>query len=205
MPPLMRMLRGEGRLFGAGGRRPVQLEEIATERLSLRPLSMADVRRVAILASDWGIASMTARIPFPYTERDAAEWIGGLDASEAVAAIERAGVLIGLVGYSPAADGRSAEIGYWIGRPYWGQGFATEAASAMLSHCFAKERFERLTCCHFLDNPASRRVIEKLGFRALGQCSAWSEARRCHAPTQRYELRAPKRWDWSGSWPVRRG
>lgn len=194
MSALMRLLRGRRPAHGGGD--PKRMPVIATERLVLRPVALADSRRVAMLAGDWSIASMTARIPFPYTERDATEWIGGLGADETVAAIELGGDLIGLAGYVPAADHRSAELGYWIGRPYWGHGYMTEAAGAIVEHCFASERFERLTCCHFADNPASQRVIEKLGFRPVGACSAWCEARRREAPTVRYELLAPRRRAW---------
>lgn len=178
--------------------------ELVTERLRLRALRDIDVRRIAQLAGDWSIASMTARIPFPYTERDAVEWVSGLGEGEVVRAIEHGGELIGLVGYTPTPDGRAAELGYWIGRPHWGQGYATEAARAIVAHCFEAHGFERLTCCHFIDNPASQRVIEKLGFRIVGPCSAWSEARRRDAPTLRYELLGPStRGGWSRLWRKR--
>jgi RimJ/RimL family protein N-acetyltransferase len=185
-----RDVRPRGGTAGGGVERGVAL---CTERLLLRPVGDGDIRRIAQLAGDWSVASMTARIPFPYTERDAVEWIGGLGEGEVVAAIERDGELIGMVGYTLAPDRRSAEFGYWIGRPYWGVGYATEAARAMVEHCFTTERFDRLTCCHFTDNPASERVIGKLGFTAVGTCSAWSEARRREAPTVSYELVAPAR------------
>jgi RimJ/RimL family protein N-acetyltransferase len=90
----------------------------------------------------------------------------------------------------PADDG-SAEIGYWIGKPWWGRGFATEAAQALVRHCFATVGIERLTCCHFVDNPASARVIRKLGFRLVGPCTAWCEARGADVETLLYERRRP--------------
>lgn len=183
------------RLFDRGS--PARNVTLRTERLLLRPVGEADIRRIAQLAGDWSVASMTARLPFPYTERDAVEWIGGLGEGEVVSAIERDGELIGMVGYTLTPDRRAAEFGYWIGRPYWGGGYATEAARATIAQCFAVERFERLTCCHFTDNPASARVVEKLGFKVVGTCSAWSQARRREAPTVRYELTAPARhWCW---------
>ncbi|MFN3867651.1 MAG: GNAT family N-acetyltransferase [Hyphomicrobiaceae bacterium] len=174
---------------------------LETERLRLRPVGAGDARRVAQLAGDWSIASMTARVPFPYTERDAAEWIAELGPGELVAAIIRRGddaaELIGLVGYTTTPGGRSAELGYWIGRSYWGAGFATEAAAAVIRHCFERERFDALTCCRFADNPASGRVIDKLGFVLAGECSAWCEARRREAPALRYEMSRPAPRHWS--------
>lgn len=187
---------------GSGGRRRSSgLLVLETERLRLRPVGADDARRIAQLAGDWSIASMTARVPFPYTERDAAEWIAELGSGEVVAAIIRRGddaaELIGLVGYTPSPGGRSAELGYWIGRPYWGAGFATEAAAAVVRHCFESERFDCLTCCHFADNPASGRVIAKLGFVYAGECSAWCEARRREAPALLYNLANPSLRPWS--------
>ena len=61
------------------------------------------------------------------------------------------------------------EIGYWIGKPWWGRGFATEATHTLMEHCFDACGFRRLTCGHFVDNPASARVIAKLGFRRVGR------------------------------------
>lgn len=157
-------------------------------RLQFRPLTPADAPRVALVSGEWDVARMTARIPYPYSERDAAGWIAsvGDGTDEFVRGIEHEGVLIGACGYVVDADG-AAEIGYWIARTHWGQGFATEAGRALIGYCFRKARFRRLTCCHFTDNPASRRVIEKLGFRLIGPASGWSDARRHEAPTLRYE------------------
>lgn len=161
-----------------------------TKRLVLRPLQRSDAKRIAELAGDWDVARMTARIPFPYAEVQALEWIEGLYEGEVVRAIEHEGTLVGLVGYMPQDKG-AAEIGYWIGKPYWGHGYATEAAQAMMRHCFGEVRLSRLTCCHFADNPASERVIAKLGFRRTGMCKAYSEARQAEAATVRYERKRP--------------
>lgn len=176
-----------------GSRRTVADGVLRTTRLVLRPLVDNDVTRIALLAGDWDVASMTARVPYPYTEADARHWLDGLEPGELVRGIERDGELIGLTGYLPSADRASAEIGYWIGKPYWGHGYATEAARALVAHCFSRQRFERLTCCHFADNDASARVIAKLGFRSTGSCSCWCEARRREAEAVRYELARPLR------------
>lgn len=171
---------------------------IRTARLVLRPLSEADLIDIAQLAGDWAIASMTARIPYPYTPHDARQWLDGLEQGEFVRAITMAdeGRLLGITGYLPSEDGRLAEIGYWVGKPFWGRGIATEAAHALVDHAFAGAGFAKLTCCHFADNPASARVIEKLGFTSTGSCSCWCEARRVEAPAVQYEL---ARGDWRQS------
>lgn len=191
MARLSRLLgRGSPGRFPDGG-------FIRSARLVLRPLSEADLIDIARLAGDWAIASMTARIPYPYTPDDARQWLDGLEDGEFVRAItmadEAESRLLGITGYLPSADGSIAEIGYWVGKPYWGRGIATEAAYALVDHCFASTAFEKLTCCHFADNPASARVIEKLGFTPTGACSCWCEARRVEAPAKQYEL---ARGDW---------
>lgn len=172
-------------------RRPADGGLIRTGRLVLRPLREADLPDIARLAGDWAIASMTARIPYPYTPDDARQWLDGLEEGEFVRAVTIAGEedqLLGITGYLPSDDRRIAEIGYWVGKPYWGRGIATEAAYALVSHLFADAGFDKLTCCHFADNPASARVIEKLGFTSTGSCSCWCEARRVKAAAEQYEL-----------------
>ncbi len=159
-----------------------------SRRLSYRALTQTDAAAVAAISGDWDVARMTARIPYPYSVRDAEGWIAsvGDGTGEFVRGIEHDSVLIGACGYVVYADG-AAEIGYWIARSRWGQGFATEAGRALVGHCFRSAGFRRLTCCHFTDNPASQRVIEKLGFRLIGPAAGWSDARQHEAPILRYE------------------
>jgi RimJ/RimL family protein N-acetyltransferase len=163
---------------------------LRTERLELRPLALGDAARIAALAGDWDIARMTARIPYPYSLVDADAWISSIGDGEFVRGIVHQGQLIGACGYVVDESG-AAEIGYWIGKDHWGQGFATEAARAIIGHCFGAGGFKRVVCCHYQDNPASKRVIEKLGFRLIGPCVGWCEARQSEAPTLRYEQRRP--------------
>lgn len=167
-------------------------ELIRTERLTLRPVGEDDIRRIAELAGDWDVARMTGRVPYPYSEALAREWITGLQEGEFVRGIEYGGKLVGVCGYTPGRR-KTAEIGYWIGKPYWGQGFATEAAQAIVDHCFRTAGLARLTCCHFVENHASARVIAKLGFRRIGPARGWCEARRVEVDTITYEKRRPLR------------
>ncbi len=166
------------------------VKPISTRRLVLRPLNDGDVPELAQLAGDWDVARMTARIPYPYSEELAREWVASLGADEFVRMVTLKGTLIGAVGYVAEAHG-SAEIGYWIGKPWWGRGFATEAAGALVRHCFTAGGFKTLTCCHFADNPASARVIQKLGFTAAGECVTWSDARQGAFPARTYTLSRP--------------
>src|SRR5690606_24718876 len=121
----------------------------------------------------------------PYSEALAQQWISDLAEGERVLGIVYQRALVGICGYMP--DGDAAEIGYWIGKPWWGRGFAAEAASALIDYCFREAGFERLTCGHFVDNPASGRVIAKLGFRFTGTDHVWCEARQTTVETLKYE------------------
>lgn len=159
---------------------------IRTSRLLLRALTPRDARRIALLAGDWDVARMTGRIPHPYSDELAKQWISDLSEGEDVRGIVHHNELIGICGYMP--DGTSsAEIGYWLGKPWWGRGFATEAAGALIEYCFEEVGFERVTCGHFVDNPASARVISKLGFRYTGVELVWCEARQTNVKTLKYE------------------
>lgn len=175
--------------------RLVKPAHIKTARLVLRPLIDADAEAIAVLAGDWEIARMTARIPYPYSIELAHQWIGDLAEGEVVRGIVLDGQLIGVTGYLPDDDG-AAEVGYWIGKPWWGQGFATEAAEAVIRLCFNAEKVARVTCSHFVDNPASQRVITKLGFQLVGPAQAYCDARRRDVATLRYERLRPRRFAW---------
>jgi RimJ/RimL family protein N-acetyltransferase len=158
---------------------------IRTQRLVLRVPALADAARISLLAGDFDVASMTGTLPHPYSEEMAGEWIRSLHAGDegvAYAMDVAGGALIGCVGYR-AHDKAHAEMGYWIGKPYWGLGYATEAARAIILHAFQKEAFSYLTVGHFRENPASARVIAKLGFERSGEllrdCAATGGRARC--------------------------
>jgi RimJ/RimL family protein N-acetyltransferase len=149
-----------------------QTETIQTARLVLRAPRLDDAVRLVELANDFDIARMTIGMPHPYT-RDYADGflsrMEGLDrAREAVFAIDHPEEgFIGVLGFHPL-EPTAPEIGYWIGRPFWGQGYATEATTAALG--WAREGWGRrlVVSGHFADNPASGRVLEKAGFLYTG-------------------------------------
>ena len=166
-----------------------------SQRLTYRPLDAHDAGRIALLAGDWDVARMTSRIPHPYSLIDADLWIASIDHDEFVRGVEQGGELIGAVGYISGEPGQ-AEIGYWIGKPWWGNGYATEAAGTLMKYCFGEVGFRRLTCGHFIDNPASARVIAKLGFRRIGNGAQWCEARKSDVATVRYVRQRPLLAGW---------
>ena len=146
---------------------------IRTPRLLLRTLTLADASRLALLAGDYDVASMTGTIPHPYSEEMAAEWI--------------VSVLAGEDGYR-AFGPDHAELGYWIGKHYWGMGYATEAVRALILHAFETGGFAYLTAGHFQDNPASERIIAKFGFTPQTSIERDSAARGAKAQCQTYRL-----------------
>ncbi|MFI5230840.1 MAG: GNAT family N-acetyltransferase [Gemmatimonadales bacterium] len=146
---------------------------LTTERLLLRRFAPNDAADVEGLASAWEVADTTLRIPHPYPAGGGGAWIAMhlalVDARVAtVFAIteRRSGALVGAIGIEIAEGGREGELGYWVGVPHWGRGYATEAAGAMVAHAFSDAwSLERLTARYFIRNPASGRVLEKIGMR----------------------------------------
>lgn len=146
-----------------------------TERLVLRPFRREDQDAFRDLAGDFLVSRMTSDIPHPLDAEQARQWL--LPArGEQRFAIEEGGQLVGGAGYFERT-GRTAEVGFWLGRAFWGRGLATEAVAAVIRHAFTEGGFDRLTSSHFVDNPASARVLAKLGFEASGRCPIRSEAR----------------------------
>ena len=160
--------------------------KIRSKRLKLRPVTLRDAKAVARLVNDAEIARNVSHIPHPYEAEDARRWIGALG-EEAVFAVTRRWRLIGCVGLNPVSAGR-AELGYWIGRKWWGRGFATEAAAAVLPYAFLQPDVELVTSAHFLDNPASGQVLRKLGFEQTGEGLRWCEARGERIASAEYSL-----------------
>jgi RimJ/RimL family protein N-acetyltransferase len=162
------------------------LPEILTRRLILRAFRVDDAPRVRELAGEREIAATTTHIPHPYEEGLAEAWIGSQaerrsSGQAVVFAVQlrgdldapadealRAGELVGAVGLELDQENRQAEMGYWIGKPYWGRGLATEAAQAVLRFGFEELSLNRVHAGHFEHNTSSRRVLEKIGMKCEG-------------------------------------
>jgi len=157
-----------------------------TPRLLLRPGWKEDAPALAAAMSDFSIAGKLARVPWPYGVEDAEAFLGEdhgpLPHFLIFARTKGAPRLVGGVGLSQCATG--VELGYWIRRPYWGLGFATEAGRAVVALADDGLRLPRLAASHFVDNPASARVLRKLGFVPTGQvgmrtCNARASVEAC--------------------------
>ena len=143
-----------------------------TPRLLLRPGWPEDAAALHSALADEAIVRNLAQVPWPYSMDDAAAFLARehdpLRPSFLVFKRTRGMPhLVGGCGISAQSDG-TLELGYWIARPYWGLGFATEAASAVMQIARASG-LRNVACSHFIDNPASARVMRKLGFRPVGQ------------------------------------
>jgi RimJ/RimL family protein N-acetyltransferase len=151
-----------------GGARPV----LETTRLRLRPPTLADAGAIERMVGDVRVAEMTASIPHPYPAGGAAEFIRSLATAAAIdLAVERKadGAVIGMASLRPLDGWRVAELGYYIGVPYWRRGYATEAAQRLVDYGFAALGVERFANHVFAGNRASARVMEKLGHRRSGE------------------------------------
>jgi RimJ/RimL family protein N-acetyltransferase len=163
---------GGGTTPGSTSREPT----IETKRLLLRTFMLDDAVRVRELASAREVAATTLNIPHPYEAGDAETWIAtqpeSFQAGEAVHyAITRKqeADLIGAIGLQLQDAHRRAELGYWIGVPYWNQGYCTEAAAAVVNFGFEQLGLHRVFAHHFSSNPASGRVMQKVGMLHEGR------------------------------------
>jgi RimJ/RimL family protein N-acetyltransferase len=174
---------------------------IRSERLFLRPGWPEDWREIFSQIADEGVVRNLAQVPWPYTVEAARQFAElGQDPRcphflMTLPGAEGARV-IGCIGLAPDPDG--VELGYWLGRPYWNRGFATEAARAVLGLARMLGH-RRLFAGHFLDNPASGRVLRKAGFRPTGRIEQrYSLARGVLAPAARHTITLDPAGDCDG-------
>lgn len=146
-----------------------------TERLILRPFELSDACRVQTLAGAYEIYRPTLNIPHPYEDGIAEKWIAshasrfyagqGVDLA---ITLESDGLLIGAIGLAASPTHNRAELGYWIGVPYWGNGYCTEAATRTIRYGFEVMHLHKITSCHMEWNKASGRVMQKAGMSREG-------------------------------------
>jgi RimJ/RimL family protein N-acetyltransferase len=166
---------------------------VRTQRLLLRPGWAEDAAALHRTIADESIVRNLASAPWPYRPEDALAFLATERRPQepAMLVFRRTSgepELIGSVGVGRRPDGE-LEFGYWIARAYWGRGYATEAGRAAVETARRSLRLPRLHAGHFIDNPASGRVLEKLGFRPTGRTAPrYSAGRRAIAPTRLFEL-----------------
>jgi RimJ/RimL family protein N-acetyltransferase len=164
-----------------------------TERLLLRPGWIEDAPALHAAIADEAIVRNLATAPWPYRREDAEAFLTRERRPSDLSLLilrrtESAPEFVGTIGLGPRPDGKT-ELGYWISRRHWNRGYATEAARAVIGIARHSLRLKRLHAGHFLDNPASGRVLEKIGFRPTRLIAPrFSAGRGETAPCRLYEI-----------------
>ncbi|MBN9053040.1 GNAT family N-acetyltransferase [Shinella sp. PSBB067] len=177
---------------------------LLSQRLVMRAPHEDDIDALAHLANNANIATMVARMPHPYTVADAADFVRRTRAGaigKCVYAITKAdnGAFLGCCGIEPHEDGRTVELGYWLGEPFWNQGYATEAAHTLVDMVFRTRDIEQIDArCRVMNIP-SRRVIQKCGFQFQATGMVQSLAVGGMVPVEWYRLDR-KTWVSLKSW-----
>jgi [ribosomal protein S5]-alanine N-acetyltransferase len=148
---------------------------LSTERLILRKLETTDAKRIEELARDYDVAKTTLNIPHPYPKGSAVVFIHSVKESESKGKLVTYAItkkdtneLIGLMAISINSTFNRGELAYWVGKPYWGQGYGTEAAKALLQYGFEVLQLNRIYAQSFTTNPGSWRIMEKIGLKYEG-------------------------------------
>lgn len=155
---------------------PAEIPRLEATHVRLRPFGVADAERLERLIDDAEVASGTLTIPHPYPRGSGAPWIAthgescraGRSITWAITA-RRDGRLLGAISLRLVPAHRRAEAGYWIARAEWGRGFATDALRAVIAYAFDVVGLYRVDAHHFVENPASGRVMLKVGMRSEGR------------------------------------
>ncbi len=145
---------------------------IYTRQLELRPLRTDDAQQIADYFQDWDVVKQTVSVPFPYDERSALTWIARVRrrteaGSQYVFALDRRSdqEMVGSVALTRGTDTSRAELGYWLGKPHWGFGYASEAVRTMSEFGIGSLGLSHIDAAVFRENQASARVLEKAGFK----------------------------------------
>ncbi len=150
-------------------------ERLETQRLVLRRHRRADAPRLAQLLNNWEVVRWLAQVPFPYTEKDALDWISQTGRNwvegrdyQFVAVLKETNEVVGHIGIRMDVPRPTGELGYWFGQPYWGLGYGAEAARAMVAFGFLELKLERLWATYLPENVRSLTVLSKAGLMPDG-------------------------------------
>lgn len=177
---------------------------LVTERLVLRTPHPEDTDALTCLANNARVATMVSRMPHPYTRKDATDFIrraktGAIGKCIYAVTNSDDGRFLGCCGIEPQDDPATLELGYWIGEPHWGNGYATEAAHAVIDMAFRTRNIDCIDVRCRVTNLGSRRVIHKSGFQFQGTGMVNSMALGSTVPVEWYRLDR-KTWISLRSW-----
>ena len=173
--------------------------QIRTRRLVLREPAVRDIPAIVRGLGNWNVACWLGRVPHPYGPRHARTWLerywrlraAGSDMSLAIALTLKPDRMIGMIGCHKV-DGPQPEIGYWLAEPYWGRGYVSEAAKAMLDALLQFKPDARPISSAMLENEGSIRVLEKAGFRRGRRTIAYNVARKRKVAVAYFTYPMPK-------------
>ena len=152
--------------------------EIKTKRLVLkRPDKSINNKLFASLVGDWDIAKWLSDVPYPYTEKDAQKFIKRSSPDDLRFSVFYDEILVGGVGVS-FEENNQLDLGYWIAKDYWGNGFATEASKGLINYVKNETEFKAITACYVKGNKTSAKVLKKLGFIEIGECEEYFLSRK---------------------------
>ncbi len=157
------------------------MTEIRTERLVLKKPRHKDKQSIVSQIGDWEVVKWLSEVPYPYTEDDADDWITSLSRQELTFNIYQSEFLIGGIRLTHDDDDYY-DLGYWLGRGHWGQGFATEACRGLLHYATEKLDIRKFKSSYMTGNEESARVLAKLGFRKTGEGEMYCLSRKTTRP-----------------------
>jgi len=158
------------------------MNEIKTNRLVLKkPTKKLSKKSIVSQIGDWEVAKWLSGVPYPYTEEKAEEWLNNINHDDLRFSIFLNDSLIGGVGASLEEDNK-LDLGYWIGKDYWGNGYATEAAKGFIKYVKEETNFKEITACYIKGNTDSLNVLRKLGFEEMGECEEYFLSRKKTMP-----------------------
>ena len=160
---------------------------MTTPRLILRPLAASDAARIEELINDYEIARWLAQVPHPYPKGGALEFIASIKPDHLVIAVcLKDGALIGCL--SLLKEKKTGRLGYWLGKAFGNKGYMAEALSAFLHRIFQQDGLDKVTAGVMVENAASWRLQEKLGFKRTEKTKLYSLARDEEVPAWETEL-----------------
>jgi RimJ/RimL family protein N-acetyltransferase len=167
---------------------------LKTERLHLRAPCSQDLDRCAELLGDYEVVKMLSRVSYPYDleagrtylTQSVERWRNIAEADELGFHVDHDGLMIGAVSFKTLRE--TPKIGYWLGRPFWGKGFMSEAVTAAVTWLFTNTDHEHLAGEAMTENAGSLKVLEKLGFRLVGEVGCASVSRGATVPALRMEV-----------------
>ena len=165
---------------------------IHTERLILRPTERDDAERALAIQSNWHVCKNLRMAAYPPTFEDLDRWFAKHGNERIAGTAYRFAIMVnaemaGVIDIDEI-DEDGGDLGYWLDQKYWGKGFAQEAGRAMVVFAFEKLALKRLRSGHAVDNPASGRVLQALGFKHIEDAVIRSRARECTIEQRRYAL-----------------